>query len=72
MKKLSKKAFGNMGGGNGMKMYILMIVIFFIFVILSYANIIPGILKYILIGLFALYLLRIYLNIHKNDEDSLD
>lgn len=72
MKKLSKKVFGNINKGNGIKTYVVMVVLFFILAILSYANIIPWFVKYILLGAFALYLLKGYFEMHKNDEDLLD
>lgn len=72
MKKLSKKVLGNMKKGNGIKTYVVMVVLFFVLAILSYANIVPWFVKYILLGAFALYLLKGYFEMHKNDEDLLD
>lgn len=72
MKKLSKKVLGNMKKGNGIKTYVIMVVLFFVLAILSYANIIPWFVKYILLGAFAFYLLKGYFAMHKNDEDLLD
>ena len=72
MKKLSKKVLGNMKKSNGIKIYVVMVVLFFILAILSYVNIIPWFVKYILLGAFALYLLKGYFEMHKNDEDLLD
>ena len=72
MKKLSKKVLGNMKRGSGIKTYVVMVALFFVLAILSYANIIPWFVKYILLGIFALYLLKGYFEMHKNDEDLLD
>ena len=72
MKKLSKKVLSNIKRGSGIKTYVVMVVLFFILAILSYANIIPWFVKYILLGAFALYLLKGYFEMHKNDEDLLD
>jgi hypothetical protein len=72
MKKLSRKVLGNMKKSNGIKTYVIMVVLFFVLAILSYANIIPWFVKYILLGAFALYLLKGYFEMHKNDEDLLD
>ena len=48
MKKLSKKVLGNMKKSNGIKTYVIMVVLFFVLAILSYANIVPWFVKYIL------------------------
>ena len=72
MKKLSKKVLGNMKRGNGIKTYVVMVVLLIVLANLYNSNNITWFVKYILLGAFALYLLKGYFAMHRNDEDFLD